>query len=121
MTLIKKVDPFEYDRADSDAWLDFLNAIHIDITDPAYGALGNDTGNQAPAINAAIADVPAAGGIVYMPKGTYRCTTEILYPTDRQVRLIGAGRQSTKIHVPIGTTATPGVIYLRGAEIAVIR
>jgi hypothetical protein len=36
LTLIKKADPFEYDRADSDAWLDFMNAIHIDATDPAF-------------------------------------------------------------------------------------
>lgn len=116
MTLPKKASPFQYARADIDTYVDFMNDLHIDVMEGASPALGNDTGNDAPAIQTRINAVPATGGVVYLPKGTYRCTSSIVFPTDRQVRLVGAGEEQTQIHVVAGTTATPGIIHLRGAE-----
>lgn len=117
MTLVKKADPLEYDRTDADSWIDFLNETAINVRSPEYGAVGDNVTNDAPAIQLAIDAVSASGGVVYIPAGTYRVTSSIVFPTDRQVRLMGAGPQSTILHVPSGTTATPGVIHLRGTEL----
>jgi len=47
-----------------------------DITNPTYGAIGNDTTDAAPAIRAAFAAVVSAGhGTVYFPRGTYRISS----------------------------------------------
>lgn len=58
------------------------NAPHVggfdvyNVKAPAYGAVGNDTADDQPAIQAAIDDAGAAGGgIVFIPKGTYRLTS----------------------------------------------
>jgi len=59
-----------------------------------YGAANNNTGDQSGAINAA----EAAGGIVFLPAGTYRClSTIVLKPS---TILLGAGRGLTKIVFP---------------------
>lgn len=57
-----------------------------------FGALGNGTGNDATAINAAIAVLGAAGGDVYFPAGNYRITATITANTP--VTLIGEGSGS---------------------------
>ena len=117
MTLVTRIPPVKYQPQDTTAVINFANDQARNVKDSAYGALGNDTGNDAPAITAAANDTPATrGGIVYLPPGDYRCVTAIVTPTDRQVRIVGAGPEATRIHVPNGTTATPGVIQLRGAE-----
>lgn len=41
----------------------------FNVMDPAYGAAGNGTTNDAAAIQAAVNAVPAGGGIVYFPPG----------------------------------------------------
>ncbi len=117
MTLVKKTPPFKYANADTSALIDFVNHQHIDVTDAAYGAVGNDVGNSAPAIHAAVNDVSSVGGIVYIPPGVYRITSPIVFPADREVRLVGAGPQATVLHVTSGTTATPGIIHIRGSEL----
>jgi hypothetical protein len=47
----------------------------------AYGALGNDTGDDGVAINLAIADAELNGGTVYFPIGFYRITTPLAVTT----------------------------------------
>jgi len=117
VTLVTRIPPVKYQPQDTTAVINFANNLHFDVKEAAYGALGNDTGNDGTAIQAAINAVPLSGGCVFVPPGTYRSVTAIVFPTDRQVRLIGAGADQTKIHVPAGTTATPGVIHLRGGEL----
>lgn len=60
-----------------------------------FGALGNGTGNDATAINAAITAAIAAGGaIVYFPPGQYKCTTRIgTFVTANNVTLFGYGAE----------------------------
>ena len=61
----------------------------------AYGAVGNGTTDDAPAVNSAIA---AAGGgaIIYFPPGTYLLRTTISW-TDKTLMFIGAGINVTTI------------------------
>ena len=54
---------------------------------------GSDIGTQ---VNAAIATLPASGGEVYIPAGTYTQTTTILLP--RTVKLHGASGFSTQLN-----------------------
>lgn len=59
------------------------------VTD--YGAVGNDSGNQQPTMQAAIdACAAAGGGIVYLPAGTYRITSSLLIPYGVSMRGEGA-------------------------------
>ncbi len=47
----------------------------------SYGAVGGNTGNQTPAIQAAIdAAAAAGGGVVFIPAGTYRVYGTISIP-----------------------------------------
>lgn len=64
----------------------------------ACGAKGDNTGNDAPAINTAIALCKAnGGGIVYAPEGTYRCTSSITFDFSN-FSFVGDGRTATIIN-----------------------
>ena len=54
----------------------------------AYGAVGDGSANDQPAITAAIAACPA-GGTVYFPHGVYRVQSTVL--VNKQVNIIGEG------------------------------
>lgn len=61
----------------------------------SYGATGNGSGDDAPAINAAIAAAAAAGGgVVYLPAGTYSTGSSIVINADNIV-IKGDGKGST--------------------------
>lgn len=93
-----------------------------------FGALGNNTGNDATAIQAAIDSLPTTGsfvgGTVYLPVGIYRLTSPITLKS--YVRLVGDGQRATRISVASGTglftwTATLSKVnienlYLSGAS-----
>ena len=87
------------------------------------GALGNDTGDDAPAIQRAINAAAPTGGIVYLPPGTYRFQSGVTVPGG--VTLEGAGwnrtptdRRGSWIHVAgASTTFTPVTVAGNGAGI----
>jgi hypothetical protein len=56
-----------------------------------WGAVGDGATDDAAAIQAAINALPAAGGIVYFPQGTYRIATTLTLP-DKPVKIIGCGK-----------------------------
>jgi hypothetical protein len=60
-----------------------------------FGAVGNGVADDTDAIADAIAALPAAGGTVYFPAGTYR-TAQHTVP-DKPVRFVGAGAGSTTL------------------------
>jgi hypothetical protein len=73
----------------------------FNVKDPAYGAVGNGTANDYPAIQAAYnAAIAAGGGIVYLPPGTYYLNTS------------ATGIQMT---VAVGTGAPPPQVPFKGA------
>src|SRR2546429_9681376 len=50
----------------------------------AYGAKGDGVADDAPAINAALAAVPAAGGVLELSPGGYRITAP-LHPSQKGI------------------------------------
>ncbi|HEX6456233.1 MAG TPA: glycosyl hydrolase family 28-related protein [Solirubrobacterales bacterium] len=59
------------------------------VKEAAYGAKADGTTDDAAAIQAAINAVAAAGGVVFVPAGTYIIGTTLSLPAN--VRLVGAG------------------------------
>lgn len=64
----------------------------FDVTN--YGAAGNGLADDTQAIKDAIAAVPAEGGVVYFPSGTYRVTSQILIDSKPFVDFVGNGYSS---------------------------
>lgn len=61
----------------------------------AYGAVGDGSTDDAPAINAAVAAAAAAGGgVVYIPANTYALASGIVITADG-IRILGDGRGAT--------------------------
>ncbi len=94
---------------DSGAWGTVLNsylglalgvdaALYINVKDPTYGALGNDSHDDTVAIQAAInASVIAVDKTipVYFPPGIYKITDQLTIPSNDGIRLIGSGMYCT--------------------------
>jgi len=78
-----------------------LGTSWINVRSAPYNAVGDGVADDATAINAALtaaagADASgAAGGVVYVPKGTYKINSQILVPG--KVRLVGDNRSATYI------------------------
>jgi hypothetical protein len=70
------------------------NTLAVNITD--YGAIGDDVADDTSAIQAAIAALPAGGGLVYFPPGTYKITSAITVRS--ALTLKGAGSSASVIH-----------------------
>jgi parallel beta-helix repeat protein len=66
------------------------NIVMINVKDPTYGAEGDDSTIDTAAINAAITALPATGGIIYFPAGTY-LLDGILDHNNKPVTFQGAG------------------------------
>lgn len=62
----------------------------------SFGAAGNNTGDDTVAINNAIKALPAAGGTVYFPAGTYKITDNII--SRNALTLVGEGSSATVIY-----------------------
>lgn len=85
----------KYLRSDA-TWVD---APVYNVKD--YGALGNDTGNDAAAINSAIADINTAGyGCLYFPQGIYVVSSALTTIT-ASCSVIGTGVSSTEIKLTV--------------------
>ena len=68
------------------------------VKGPAYGALGDNSTDDAAAIQSAIDACEAAGGgIIWFPKGTYKVLSALTIDAD-SVILYGAGPRTAAIH-----------------------
>lgn len=93
-----------------------INALGLNVKD--FGAVGDYTADDTAAIQAAIDALPPAGGIVYIPQGTYKITAPIVLHSG--VTLKGAGYTSILklgnsvnadvIHMSDGTVVTSNII-----------
>lgn len=81
----------------------------------AWGAKGDGTTNDTAAIQAAFNAVPAAGGVVYVPPGTYICTSQIT-STNKPITVMGAGMLVSKINWPT-SAASSGLLFTQAVDI----
>lgn len=88
------------------------SATAWDVTDPAFGALGNGTANDTAPIQAALNAAGAAGGgTVVLPTGTYKVSAAITVPAG--VTLAGFGKYGSIIAT---SHATATVLTLGNAS-----
>lgn len=78
----------------------------------AYGGVGDDSTNNDTAFSNAITDLPATGGTIIIPPGTYKITTPITFG-DKRIHLLGIG--STEIN-----NATGAIIKNYGDDDAIL-
>jgi hypothetical protein len=76
------------------------NPCWLSVTD--FGALGNGSANDGPAIQAAIRALGSKGGTLLFPPGTYLCTSDVAYAINSRagngsLKLQGAGRDVSTI------------------------
>lgn len=77
--------------------------IHTSVT--GFGATGDGVTDDQAAIQSAIDSLPASGGTVYFPPGTYKINTPIICNTE-DVKLIGNGLNVT---ILLGSTSQHGI------------
>ena len=66
----------------------------LNVNDPRFGALGNDSADDAAAFSAAVALLPANGGKIVAPPGGYRLSAFPSLNGKRSVTISGAGGRS---------------------------
>lgn len=82
-----------------------LHQRMINVKDPAYGAVGDGLTDDSAAIQEAIDALSTTGGIVYLPKGTYKLTSATLkFPHSNTgwIWIVGAGQDATVIKLSTG-------------------
>lgn len=77
-----------------------------------FGATGNGTTDDTAAISAAISALPANGGTVYFPAGTYKVSSTISITAFQ--RLLGAGVNATQI---VSSAATFNIIHAGNRQV----
>jgi hypothetical protein len=88
----------------------------LNVRSPAYatGAKGDGVADDTAALQAALAAVPAAGGVVYLPAGTYLLNgTAALTLATAGTVLRGAGADATKLVIGGSFTGTSAVSHQR--------
>ncbi len=60
-----------------------ISTYFLNVQD--FGAVPNDTGDDTPAIQSAVDALPATGGTVYLPAGTYRVNTTVVFPVGKLI------------------------------------
>jgi Pectate lyase superfamily protein len=102
-----------------------LNSIGFNVKDPDFGAVGDGTADDTVAINAALAAVPATGGVVYLPAGRYKVTSPLLIQQEATM-VVGAGAgqkaaatqdaRGTRIEIAAGFSGTEVIRVQRAAN-----
>lgn len=70
-----------------------------------YGAVGDGVADDTDAILAAVAAVPASGGVVHFPRGIYKLSQTILLPAS--TRIVGDGPGASTIIMANATNLNP--------------
>ena len=87
---------------------------YINVKDPAYGAAGDGLTDDTAAIQAAFNAVSTAGS-VFLPQGTYKCTSAFT-SVGKSINLVGAGRDVSILS--FGSTGVDGWGISSGSRIA---
>lgn len=83
----------------------------------AYGATGNGTTDDTAAIKSAVVDaVAAGGGVVYLPSGVYKVSSQIAVTT-LGITFLGDGQSASVVSVA-STFASGDVFYFDGSAAA---
>ena len=84
-----------------------------------FGAVGDGLADDTLAIQNALNAAIGVGLTIYMPKGTYKTTSTLNWPTDWPVALVGDGVESTHINYTGASTAIS--MYDAGASTKYIK
>lgn len=74
-------------------------SAYLDATE--FGLISDGTSDNTSAVNAAIAALPAEGGVIFFPHGVFKMNVVI---TESNVHLVGAGRRISESTTPAGVT-----------------
>ena len=89
----------------------FLDKGNLVYDVAAFGGAGDDSTDNVAAITAAVAAMPAAGGVLYFGPGTWRIASSVSIA--KSVHILGAGREATSIRA---TFTTGDVVTLTGSS-----
>jgi hypothetical protein len=86
-----------------------------------YGAIGDGVADDTAALNAALAVAVANNRCLYLPKGTYLATANIIVPTpsntQRGFTIMGEGKHSGSIIKFSGAAVTTGLTFTSGVGV----
>lgn len=99
---------------------DFLSVAHstsgsiknyyTNVKDPAYGAVGDGSADDTAAIQAAINAISTTGGIVFLPAGAYKVSSNLTMQ-NANTTLLGVGGQGTLIQ-PSSSFSGSQIVYI---------
>lgn len=69
----------------------------VTITDAPFNAVADDATDNAAAIEAAAAELGAAGGVIHVPPGRFRFTTDINLPDNVPITIRGDGSSASEL------------------------
>lgn len=95
-----------------------IDAAPVNVKD--YGAVGDGVADDKAAIEAAAAAVPASGGVLRIPSGTYYSPTGFLFSRDN-LTIVGDGmpRVAGDLNSLVGGTILQGTVLIDGNNITV--
>ena len=72
-----------------------LNALHCTVFNIRdFGAVGDGSTDDTPAVLAAIAECSINSGVLYIPSGTFVIRSSLIFKTDRPFTIAGDGMSS---------------------------
>jgi len=102
-----------------------FNTGPLFVVDQNFGAVGDGSTDDTAAINAALAAIPATGGVVYLPVGRYKITSPLLIQQEATMLVgQGAGQKvgatqnavGSRIEVAAGFSGTEAIRVQRAAN-----
>lgn len=92
-----------------------IDYYKLEFNAKAFGAKGDDSTDDATAIQAALTEAAETtssgiGGIVYLPRGTFRLGSQITIPN--KVRLTGVARSASVLKANAGIAPATGLVRL---------